>query len=181
MTEETEEYIANYKLKYKQIEKDDLASLFEKFNTLYPMFNRLYNDALRNESVKNQNLKNFGDYKKATFFVRDYLGAENIIKDLKNENQNKSINEIADLINKNVFHINLNDGQGQEKTDLELATNLLNDDAEIKSKAVLSLIYNVRCNIVHGHKDFQEYQRLLLEPLIGILKTIVNSLINKLK
>lgn len=89
--------------------------------------------------------------------------------------------DIADLINNKVFHINLEDGQGQEKTDKELATNLLSENVEIKSKAILSLIYNVRCNIVHGHKDFQEYQRLLLEPAIGILRTIVNTLEEKLK
>lgn len=79
MTEETKEYLANYNSKFSQIKKDDLASFFEKFNTLYPMFNRLYNDALREEAVNNNKLKGFGDYKKATFFVRDYVGAQTII------------------------------------------------------------------------------------------------------
>ncbi|RJE75218.1 hypothetical protein [Reichenbachiella sp. MSK19-1] len=181
MTEETKEYIANYNLKFSEIKKDDLASLFEKFNTLYPMFNRLYNDALREEAINDQKLKGFGDYKRATFFVRDYVGAENIIDNLKKDKQIKSVIEIADLINKKVFHINLQDGKGQEKTDIELATNLLSEDAEIKSKAILGLVYNVRCNIVHGHKDFQEYQRLLMEPIIGILRTIVNTLENRMK
>lgn len=181
MTEDTKEYIANHNLKFSKIQKDDLASLFEKFNTLYPMFNRLYNDALREEAVNDQKLKGFGDYKRATFFVRDYIGAQNIIDDLKNGKQIKSVVEIAELIDKKVFHINLQDGQGQEKTDKELSTNLLSEDVEIKSKAILSLIYNVRCNIVHGHKDFQEYQRLLMEPIIGILRTIVNTLENRLK
>lgn len=181
MTEETEEYIANYNLKFSQIQKDDLASLFEKFNTLYPMFNRLYNDAWREEAVNDQKLKGFGDYKRAIYFVRDYVGAQNIIDNLKHDKQIKSVVEIADLINKKVFHINLQDGQGQEHTDEALATNLLSEDVEIKTKAILNLIYNVRCNIVHGHKDFQEYQRLLIEPIIGILRTLVNTLENRLK
>lgn len=60
-----------------------------------------------------------------------------------------------------------------EENDEQLVNNLKSVSSEVKSKAVLSLIYNVRCNIVHGYKDFQEHQRLLVEPLVSLLEDII--------
>ena len=59
--------------------------------------------------------------------------------------------------------------------------NLESDDHDVKARAVLSSIYNVRCNMQHGEKHFEQHQRLLLEPLIRILESIVELQIEKLK
>ncbi|KUJ62039.1 hypothetical protein AR687_10835 [Flavobacteriaceae bacterium CRH] len=65
--------------------------------------------------------------------------------------------------------------------DIELMNNLRSDLAEIKVKAILSAIYNIRANMLHGEKHFEEHQRILLEPLIRILQTIVNLEIENLE
>lgn len=84
-------------------------------------------------------------------------------------------------IRNDVFHINLADGVSQKDFDIELMGNLENDEPAIKAQAALSTIYNVRCNMQHGEKHFEEHQRILLEPLINILETVVELQIEKVK
>ncbi|MFT0714655.1 hypothetical protein [Flagellimonas lutimaris] len=59
--------------------------------------------------------------------------------------------------------------------------NLENDDPIIKAQAAISTIYNVRCNMQHGEKHFEQHQRMLLEPLTNILETVVEFQSEKLK
>lgn len=69
----------------------------------------------------------------------------------------------------------------QKDFDIELLENLENHEPAIKAQAALSAIYNVRCNMQHGEKHFEEHQRMLLKPLINILETVVEFQIEKVK
>jgi len=105
-----------------------------------------------------------------------------IIEKLKADDRIENIKIVSDLIDKKIFHINLKDGVGQEEFDKQLSENLMNDkDNSIRAKAVLSVIYNVRCNLVHGYKNLEEHQRMLLEPVQNLLQTIVDTLKYRLK
>lgn len=122
----------------------------------------------------------YSDFEKATKLVIEFNTAEEIIDRLKVKNNFGDIETIADLIRKDIFHINLAAGVSQKDIDLELMKNLENNQPTIKAQATVSMIYNVRCNMQHGEKHFEEYQRMLLEPLIRILDTIVELQIEKL-
>ena len=174
MEKETIEYIESWNKKLEQIKKDDLNSLFDKFNTLYPIYNRLYNDIHRKNPPDNR----IGDFVKATEFLRDSIGADIIIE--KTSVNNKDIQGVVELINNKIFHINLADGIPQEANDEQLVKNLSSDNNDIKARAILSLIYNIRTNIVHGEKQYKEYQRLILEPVIHLIETMIKIMIEKL-
>ena len=182
MTGETIDYINNWDKELEKIKGDELSDFFNRFQTLYPIYNRLYNDAFRIEQAKNKELNRITDYEKATVFVRDFIGSDLIIDNLKAYNRIDDIKAISHLIDEEIFHINLKDGIGQEQFDKLLSKNLMNEqDNSIRAKAVLSVIYNVRCNLVHGYKNLEEHQRMLLEPVQNLLLTVVETLKSGLK
>lgn len=181
MREETLEFILNWEKKSSELETNDLNGVYNKFVTLFTIYNRYYNEVYFN--LKNQNLlakSRYSDFDKATNIVVDYLGAESIINRINDNNNSKEIDAICTLIDNKVFHINLVNGEPNELIDLELLQNLRSQNIDIKVKAIFSVIYNVRCNLIHGHKDFQEYQRLIVEPLIILIIDILSLLKEKM-
>ncbi len=172
---ETKEYIETWTKRIESIKGDSLEAIFERFSTLYTLHNRLYNESYQILKISNRLTKpRYGDNEKASIAIIEYLSADLIVESLKKNDNISDLKSIAKLIQNNVFHINLADGIPKPDFDYQLMNNLCSDDSEILSKATLMLIYNVRSNMLHGEKHFEEYQRMLLEPLIRILKTIIN-------
>ncbi len=60
-----------------------------------------------------------------------------------NNNNFRDVEEVAQLIRNDCFHINLADGVSQKHLDNELVENLASEDAGIKAQAVFATIYNV--------------------------------------
>ncbi|MCC9043858.1 hypothetical protein LNQ81_14355 [Myroides sp. M-43] len=182
MKAKTKNYIETWKNKIAEYKDDSLITLFDKYTALYTLYNRLFNESYQDlESNKNLEKPRYSDFEKATKLVIQYNGANNIFIQLEEQDCIKDVNAISNLIKNNVFHINLEDGVPREDFDLQLAQNMENDDVNLKVQAILSTIYNVRCNMQHGEKHFQEQQRLLLEPLIRILQSITELQILKLQ
>jgi hypothetical protein len=176
----TKEFIENWELKLSQIKNDNdqLKELYDKFTTLFTIFNRYYNEAFYQfKEDKKLTKSRYSDFEKATTIVQEFLSVDSLINSF-NKNQ-KEIDDLCMLIENKIFHINLADGEPSEETDMQLLENLKSLTPEVKCKAVLSAIYNVRCNIVHGYKDFQEYQRLIVEPLIKLLESVIELLKKK--
>ncbi|REH43444.1 hypothetical protein C7448_11345 [Tenacibaculum gallaicum] len=177
LTKETLDYITNWEKELNKINGNELYDYFNRFQTLFPIYNRLYSHIINFENSSKKQQNRISDYEKATTVVRDFIGSDIIIEKLVIEDRIKDIETIADLIDKKMFNINLKDGIGQEEFDKQLCENLLNDkDNAIRSKAVLSVIYNVRCNLVHGYKNIEEHQKRLLEPIFNLLLTIFKTL-----
>ncbi len=182
MTQETKEYIESWTKKISNYKEDDLGTVFDKYTALFTLYNRLYNESFKEMKTKNLLTKSrYSDFDKATKLVVEFNSAKDIIDRLEKNGNIDDIIGIADLIRKDIFHINLADGISQKDIDLMLMNNLESDDQNIKAQAAVSTIYNVRCNMLHGEKHFEEHQRMLLEPLIRILETIVELQIEKLK
>ena len=182
MTTETKEFVETWKLKISEIKGDNLGNLFERYSTFYTLHNRLYNDSYRVLENAGKLIKpRYSDFERATECVIQFNSAEEIIKVLDANNNLPDIESIAQLIENDVFHINLADGVSQKDKDNELKDNLRSNVAETKAKAILSAIYNIRGNMLHGEKHFEEHQRMLLEPLIRIIETIINLEIENLK
>ena len=182
MTEETKDFIETWINKIATYTGDDLGTLFDKYTALYTLYNRLYNESYRQMKANSQLSKSrHSDFEKATTLVVEFNSATEIIDRLRAKDNFTDITTIADLIRKDVFHINLADGVSQKKIDIELMGNLENDNPAIKAQAALSTIYNIRCNIQHGEKHFKQHQKILLEPLINVLETVVQLQIEKAK
>jgi len=180
MTQETKDFIETWTNKIAIYTGDDLETLFDKYTALYTLYNRLYNESYRQMKAESQLSKpRHSDFEKATTLVVEFNSATEIIDRLKAKDNFTDITTIANLIRKDVFHINLADGVSQKEIDTELMGNLENDDPAIKAQAALSAIYNVRCNMQHGEKHFEQHQRMLLQPLINILETVVELQIEK--
>ncbi|HZH70699.1 MAG TPA: hypothetical protein VFD80_09630 [Flavobacteriaceae bacterium] len=181
MTQETKNYIETWTKKISSYTGDDLGTLFDKYTALFTLYNRLYNESYRQMKQNGQLTKpGHSDREKATKLVVQFNSAVDLINRLKEKNNFEDIEIIADLIRKDIFHINLADGVSKKNIDIELMKNLESENPTTKAQAAVSAIYNVRCNIQHGEKHFEEHQRLLLEPLIRILETIVEIQMDKL-
>ena len=120
------------------------------------------------------------DSKMAIEYVHLYLGGEEIMNVLLDKNS-EDINDLIKVIKLNIFNIKLDSkGKPQKDKDALILAGLESTDSSEKSLAILKTIYQVRCNTMHGSKNFIENQRLLLEPLTHILDTLVNLLYMKL-
>ena len=71
-------------------------------------------------------------------------------------------------------------GNRRPAEDAKLLTELESRDTNEKATAILDTIYQVRCNMFHGHKGFQGVQRGLLQPMIVLLETVINVTEQKL-
>ncbi len=181
MKQETKDYIKTWTNKISSYKGDDLGTLFDKYTALFTLYNRLYNESYSLMKANGQLSKSrYSDFEKATILVVKFISAVEIIVRFKENNNFDDIASIADLIRNDIFHINLADGVSQKDIDIKLMENLENNEPIIKAQAAVSTVYNVRCNMQHGEKHFEEYQRLLLEPLIRIIDTIIELQIEKL-
>lgn len=58
------------------------------------------------------------------------------------------------------------------------------DETECKGewlKSLLETLYYLRCNLFHGHKEFEPYQQELLSPANNCLRIIIKEAMNALK
>ncbi len=175
------EHYNSWNIKVNAITGDDLNSIYDRYMTLYVIYNNLYNhvpEALirRGIAIPDQ----IHDNKKATEYVIKYLGAKEILDNIHANGNDGDVRAIINLINDEVFYIKLNHGERQRNEDLRILKNLKSGNDVTKANALLQVCYYVRCNIFHGSKDFQEYQRLLIEPLINIIRTVIAQLYHAL-
>ena len=176
MSEDTKEFLINWEFKLSQIQGETLTDVYDRFTSLYTIYNRLYNEAFTFLKEKNRlTKKKYSDFDKATIIVVELISSLAIIESIKKNNNLGEIDAVCKLIENKVFYINLNNGQPNEEIDKQLLSNLKSTDIDIKAKAITSLIYKIRCNMVHGYKDFQEYQRLIVEPISKLLKDIIET------
>lgn len=182
MTPETKEYIETWTERINCIQGDNLETVFERFSALYTLHNRLYNESYRILKQYGRLTKpRYGDHEKASIAIIEYLSAEIIADGLQKSGNITDLETIAKLIQDNIFHINLADGEANLDLDNHLMNNLRSQDPKIYSKAALMTIYNVRSNTLHGEKHFKEHQRILIEPLTKILQTLINLQIESYK
>ena len=173
--------------KANQYDGHDLHSLFDKFFTLFVVYNRLYAEttfvlARRNPKILSTR-STFPDSKAATSYVLQYLRATDYINGLRDAPAcQASIERIIDLIDREVFAVKLDMiyGKPQRGKDLELRQRLRSGSAADQGHAILDVLYSIRCNLFHGHKDFVPVQAELLRPTIILLGKTIDLLYAKL-
>lgn len=125
--------------------------------------------------------QDFKEKKAASDYVVQYLKGIFFIDSLLNDQISlDNLSEICRILDEEQFHIILHWGSQQRLLDLQLLDNLRSNNKQNKAVAILRLFYHIRCNLFHGHKGFEERQRLLLIPVNALLRKTVLLTFNKL-
>ena len=176
--------------KSKSYSNDDLADLFDKFFSLYVVYNRIYNitASVLYEEGEIEKLKKAKKIKRnkretevnesdaAIFCIAHYL--RDNLEEIISENINE-INDFKFILENKLFNIDLFYGQPQPKKDKKLLKGLESKNNLIVIESLLTILYKVRCNIFHAEKGFNEEQRIILEPVNNLLEKLIKTLISK--
>lgn len=164
----------------EQCNVDSIDGCYDKFFTLFVVFNRLYAEATfelarRGEVTIKQN-RSLPDQKGATEYTLRFVG-QTKMDDLLENDLSIAIAELASLIESEAFYIKLSSPEGDRQRDKDLdLLRRLRARGETKALAVLEMLYSVRCNLFHGHKAFQPVQGELLRPVILVLSSVIRAL-----
>jgi hypothetical protein len=188
LSQEFQSFYQSWVEKADQYSTETVNECFDKYFTLFVIYNRLYAEATFVLGRKNQvNLANktaFPDSQAARSYVLQYVGSNHLLNGLEgDETINDAIETIKNLINNENFYIKLNmvTGDRQRDKDLDLLKRLRSKSSNRRAEAILETLYCIRCNMFHGHKGFQGVQADLLRPAIEIIKNVSEILFAKLK
>jgi len=172
LTPDQQDFYTRWLQKADNIYNGDIASLIDKYVTLFINYNFLYNIVPVKKAQETGNPREeIGDRAGATTFTINFLGAEFISKYLTDHGLDVHIEELANAMPH--FNIDLNKGTPQPKRDKALIKGLKSTDSATKILALMKTLYSIRCNIVHGEKGLHQYQEMLLLPAIQLLHAIV--------
>ncbi len=161
---------------------DDLSGCFDKFTSLYVVFNRVYTEVgevlvERGELSPSCRRK---EKELATSEIVNYYGELILAEELRNNQScNLAVESLAKLILENRFylHTNYKTGNPAQLTDEALAE----EARRYQPKSILKLIYRARCNLFHGKKGFEEEQRMLIDNMSIIVEFITKKVLERLK
>lgn len=183
---ELQEFCERWLQKAREYNGQNVRDCFDKFFTLFVAYNRLYAELTyflaRKGRVRLQG-NSIPDGRAAKQFVHQYLGTNYVWSSLQNDRACiEAIETIDDLVDHQVFAIKLDRlrGEPRRQEDLRLLNALRSDKQYRKVEAILDIIYSIRCNMFHGHKDFHEVQTQILIPVTILLEKITILLYEKL-
>jgi hypothetical protein len=133
---------------------------------------------------KKQLRGNIPDSLAAKKYVHEYLGTDLIWNCLQNDRSSiEAVRKIRVLLENDVFMIKLDrlNGQPIQEGNYVLLQNLISENPRIRVAALLDIIYSIRCNMFHGHKDFETIQAEILIPVTIILNKLTFLLYEKME
>lgn len=185
---EFQQFYPAWLAKADQYRTDDLKQLFDKFFTLYVLYNRVYAEATfqmsRDGRIPQPKNDRFPDAKAATDYIIQFLGAKFLNSALDaDEPCNLALLRICELIEQERFHILLDivTGIPRRDDDVALAQSLRSRNTSRRAKAIVRTVYAIRCNLFHGHKEFAGVQSQLLLPVTTVLRKIIELVFTKLE
>jgi len=159
---------------------------YDKFFTLFVAYNMLYTEL----AYKVNGRKYFRDDKAATKYVKEYVRARHFIAGIEQDvNCVSALKRIIHLLDgrqqpdgqpRFCIVLDPRNGEPAEGEDKKLLTDLMGRSKDHKSGAILTLIYNIRCNMFHGRKEFCQEQLILLSAIIVLLEKVIKLLYDKL-
>jgi hypothetical protein len=171
----------------------DLGQCFDKFMTLYVVYNALYVETaahLHRKAIKEgrNDYKlggdRFPDLEAATDYVPKFLGSRSLMDSLQSKpDTRQAVERLEHIMEEGYFNISLDPvwGHRQMEKDKSLREDLRSRSTDKKAGTILRIIYEVRCNLFHGRKGLNLVQRELLIPLITILEGVIKLLYRRLK
>lgn len=116
LTLDQQKFYTRWLEKADAINTSDIASLIDKYVTLFINYNFLYNIVPKKEAQETGNARaEVGDRAGATTFTINFLGAEAISEFLTRQGLNEQIDLLANAMPR--FNIDLNKGRPQPKRD----------------------------------------------------------------
>lgn len=160
-----------------------IAGVFDRFFALWIVFNRLYEEAAhilvrendpiaRRFPVRRQRLyRPPPDRFSATQGVVSFCGIVTLRQALKESPHYEDIEDALRCIERGEFHLHENYETGEP--DCEEDMHLVQKSRQGDPIALLTLLYQARCNLFHGQKAYSESQRPLLNGMIAILSVTI--------
>lgn len=145
-----------------------LHGCFDAFFSDFVLYNFLYDYICQEDERR---FPEEGDKKRAVEVARRFLGSSVIAGDAEIQ---RSAQELVTLVTKKSFYLR------DDMWDAERVARLGTTDPELWSKALMEVLYQIRCNTFHGRKPFHEAQKRVLVPCITILRRVNDLLIEKL-
>jgi hypothetical protein len=181
-----------WRAKADQYQEPDLQSAFDRFFTLFVIYNRLYAEVTfhmaRNGRINLTQRTNFPDGSAATDYVLQFLGGTNTVELFEADPEcAKAIQAIIALLagptpegRQFAIKLDMIYGQPQRDADLELLRKLRSHSHSERGIAILQFLYAIRCNLFHGHKGFDDVQLEIMRPANILLSRIVEVLFENL-
>ena len=168
-------------------EADAISRSFDRFTSLFVVFNRIYTEAgkllIRRGQVQPNPRKPYAplaDRISATSHILTFYGEAGLRDEISaNDKCRAAVDNFVRLIREGRFYLHENyvTGVPDVAEDMRLA----DEAGAYRPRAILSLIYQARCNSVHGEKDFDEGQRELLDSMSVTLEFVVRKTLARLK
>ena len=180
LSPELDRFCNQWLAKSARYRETSVQGCYDKFFTLFVVFNRLYAEATfelaRRGEIRLQPNRPLSDKKGATEYTLKMIGIGQL-QNLYETRLSDHVQEIGRLIEAERFNIKLSvpNGERQRNKDLVLLAGL-RSTGERRLLAILDLVYSVRCNMFHGHKAFRPIQVALLRPTIAILTAVIGAL-----
>jgi hypothetical protein len=188
LNQELEIFCSNWLDKADMYNHEELQGAFDKFFSLFVVYNRLYVEVTFRMSNRGEinlsNRKTFPDAEAAKNYVVQYLTSRTIDEAFNADNSClNAIESLKNLIRNYTFFIKLDmvTGMPDRDLDLNLLERLESNHTDKKVKAITDFIYSIRCNLFHAQKGYSQDQVIILKPLITLLHKIIQMLFSKLK
>lgn len=188
LSSEFKNFYENWLKKANEYKGEDISQYFDKFFTLFVVYNRLYAEVTfllaRKGEIDLSKRKTFPDANAATKYMVQFIGSTFLIEQLEQDADCQyALSNIIRSIADKTFHIKLDmiGGDPQPQEDRKLLDKLKSTNKNTKATAILETIYSIRCNMFHGHKGFNEIQKELLTPITIILEKMIKLIYEKLE
>jgi len=170
-----ERFCERWIVKADAYRSDNLEDLFDRFFTLFVAYNRFYSAAaeLYRTALEPQQARLLqGDRREATTIMSRLIGQPRFVEAM-NESPAVAVacKTIADLLENH--HFFLHSVRYTHAPDIERDNKLAVGLRNFQIFSVLECLYQIRCNIFHGEKEFTPRQAELLGPAVALLETIV--------
>ena len=183
---EFKEFWEGWMKKVSAIELKGLADYYDKFITLFVIYNRLYANATfwlwdSQRAPFPGKSNSFPDTKAACVYVGQFLGEAEMMETLRqNPETHNAINSLLNVLRRGdrYFKLKMPRAEPDPKEDEKLLKKLESDNPVEQAQGVLEIIHCVRCNTFHGSKNFSYVQIEILGPIITLLEAL-NSLLRR--
>ena len=181
LNQQFQEFVERWLQKAEAHNGAHLYCAFDKFYTLFVIYNKLYVEAF-NSLPRKPNTR-FRDSDASSRSVVKFVGGDNLWNALvADEDAKEAIQSLESVLAEGFFHISLDAATGEHKpeNDRALLTQLRSINLAQKAMGLLQTLYHIRCNLFHGRKQFVDEQRAIIDPSNIILRKIVDVLYQKL-
>lgn len=152
-----------------------LEDIFDRFFTLFVAYNRFYSAAaeLHRAAIEPRQAQYLqGDRREATTVMAHLISQSRFVAAMKeNPTLSAACQAISSLLQERRFF--LHSDRGTREPDFARDAKLVAGLSKCSLLSVLECLYQIRCNIFHGEKEFAPRQAELLAPAITLLEAIV--------